>query len=153
MAAYNAGARSAGRGANALLKKRAVTGVDRLCSGSVDGCGSSLVSAGSLLDDVRSADGSVVSLGFSFPEAWAVAGGPNLDVRNIQTSDSAFILAAPMPVGAATIADVPDSFLLQSLFAPSGKYGACESRREPNPRLQPRPQPPATPPNAKAPAH
>mmetsp|Transcript_55430 Transcript_55430/g.120768 ORF Transcript_55430/g.120768 Transcript_55430/m.120768 type:complete len:321 (-) Transcript_55430:458-1420(-) len=89
---YSAGVRASGRGANALLKKRSETGVRR--TGSV---GSALFAPGQVLDELFCEDNSIVSVVFAFPEAWSLAKGPNLDVRDVRTSDSAFVLAASLP--------------------------------------------------------
>jgi len=96
---------------------RAVTGIDRI------GESSPLFRPGQILDSVRAADGSAVDLSFAFPEAWIVAGGQNLDVRDVQTSDSAFVLATELP-GGKKLEQLPDDFFLKVLFAPEGKYGA-----------------------------
>ena len=50
--------------------------------------------------------------------------GPNLDVREVSTSDSAFVIVFPLPHGATTIADVGTDQILTVLFSPAGKYGA-----------------------------
>ena len=77
-----------GRSLNALIKLRAETGVERLVDTSP------LFKAGQILDNLRTADGGVAEVAFSFPESWTLAGGPNLDVRDVRQSDSAFVLVA-----------------------------------------------------------
>jgi hypothetical protein len=58
-----------------------------------------------------------------------LAGGPNLDVRNVRESDSAFVLAKSLP--ARTNFDaLPDSFFLDVIFDPAGKYGQYGSVEE-----------------------
>lgn len=52
-----------------------------------------------------------------------MSSGPNLDVRDMRTSDSAFLLVATLPKG-KTIEMLPNSFFTNLLFAPNGKYGA-----------------------------
>lgn len=111
-----------GRSLNALIKLRAETGVERL------GDNSPLFKPGQVLDEVRAADGSAVSIAFAFPEAWVLAGGPNLDVREIKESDSAFLLVTPLPASARDPSEafkaLPADFFLNVLFDPKGKYGA-----------------------------
>lgn len=115
---YNAGARaSGGRGASTMLRARAESGVERI-SGS-----SPLFRSGQILDTVRSADGSAVDITFSFPSEWNLASGPNLDVRNIRTSDSAYLLVTPLPKG-KTFDQLPSAFFTDKIFASDGKYGA-----------------------------
>jgi hypothetical protein len=118
---YAAGARLNGRGANALLKVRATTGVDR--TGTV---ANPLFKSGQILDELRGASPGAgpVSIAFSFPEAWSLASGPNLDVRDVRTSDSAFLIVARMPDGATSLLDLSDTFYTEALFDPAGKYGA-----------------------------
>ena len=69
-----------------LVKMRAVTGIERI------GDASPLFKPGQILDSVRTADGKAAAISFSFPEPWIVAGGPNLDVRDVKTSDSAALI-------------------------------------------------------------
>jgi len=108
-----------GRPLNALVKLRAVTGVERLSTGSP------LFKPGQVLDEVRAADGSAVSVSFSFPQPWIAADGPNLDVRDVKESDSAFLLVAPLPASArGSIAAVSQDFFFDVLFSPQGKYGS-----------------------------
>ena len=76
---------------------------------------------------MRSADGTIVDVSFAYPEKWTVSKGPNLDVRDVTTSDSAFVLVAPLPRGKKTAADLPAAFFTTLLFAPDGKYGAYGS--------------------------
>jgi len=117
-AAYAAGARAdGGRGANTMIKKRAESGVQRI------GKGSPMFKPGSILDAVRSADGSAVDIAFAYPKEWSVSEGPNLDVRNVRTSDSAFLLVAAMPAG-ETFEALPKKFFTDLLFRAEGKYGA-----------------------------
>jgi len=114
---YASGARaSGGRGANTMIKPRSEMGVMRIG-------GSPLFKPGTILDGVRSEDGSAVDVSFSFPEKWSLSGGPNLDVRDVKTSDSAFLLVAPLPRG-KTLEDLPKRFFTDLLFSPQGKYGA-----------------------------
>ena len=83
---YASGSRAeGGRGANALLKKRAESGVRRIG-------GDPLFKPGQILDTVRATDGRAVDISFAFPAEWSVSKGPNLDVRDVRTSDSAFLL-------------------------------------------------------------
>ena len=115
-----------GRSLNALIKTRAETGVERI------GDASPLFKKGQILDSVRAADGSAVTLSFAFPEAWTLSGGPNLDVRDVKESDSAFVLVAPLPASKRSIEDIPISWFLDLLFAKGGKYGqygTCDDRK------------------------
>ena len=117
-AQYASGARAnGGRGANALLKKRAESGIERVG-------GDPMFKPGAILDAVRSADGTIVDISFSYPDKWTVAKGPNLDVRDVATSDSAFLLVAPLPAGKKSVADLKPSFFTTLLFAKDGKYGS-----------------------------
>jgi hypothetical protein len=114
---YAAGSRAeGGRGANALLKKRAESGVRRIG-------GDPLFKAGQILDTVRATDGRAVDITFAFPSEWSVSKGPNLDVRDVRTSDSAFLLVADLPSG-KTIDKLSRDFFTSLVFAPEGKYGA-----------------------------
>ena len=117
--AYAAGARASGRGANGLRKSFAATGVVR--TGSVT---DPLFAAGQVLDELKAADGTAVSVSFAFPEAWGLAKGPNLDVRSVQTADSAFVVVAPLPAGVSDVGALPASFFTGALFAKDGKYGS-----------------------------
>lgn len=117
--AYSAGARNPGRGANALRKSFASTGVVR-----TGGITDPLFAAGQVLDELKAADGSAVSVSFAFPEAWGLAKGPNLDVRSVQTADSAFVVVAPLPAGVSDVGALPASFFTGALFAKDGKYGS-----------------------------
>ncbi len=96
---------------------RAETGIERI------GDASPLFKSGQVLDSVRAADGSAVALSFSFPPEWTLADGPNLDVRDLKTSDSAFVLAAALPAG-RRLETLTDDWFLELLFDPQGKYGA-----------------------------
>jgi len=108
-----------GRPLNALIKMRAVTGVERLSTGSP------LFKPGQILDSVRAADGSSVSISFSFPEKWITADGPNLDVRDVKESDSAYLLVRELPASSrGKIEEVSSDWVLDVLFDPQGKYGA-----------------------------
>jgi len=107
-----------GRALNALIKTYSVTGVER--TGTVP---DPLFKPGQVLDEMRTADGAAAQISFSFPEAWTLAGGPNLDVRDVRTSDSAFLLAAPLPSG-ASFESLTNDYFLDVLFAPEGKYGS-----------------------------
>lgn len=80
-----------GRPLNALIRMRAETGVER--TGAVE---TPLFKAGQCFDELKTARGSA-EVAFSFPEAWTMATGPNLDVRDVKTSDSSFVLVAPLP--------------------------------------------------------
>ena len=82
---------------------------------------------GAILDAMRAEDGSIVDVSFAYPEKWTVAKGPNLDVRDVYTSDSAFLLVAPLPAGKRSVADLKPKFFTDLLFAPEGKYGAYGS--------------------------
>jgi len=116
---YAAGARaSGGRGANTMIKARAESGVRRI------GSGSPVFKPGSILAGVRSADGSIIDISFSYPDDWTAAKGPNLDVRDVRTSDSAFVLAAPLPSSIVSVEALPKNFFAGLLFATDGKYGA-----------------------------
>ena len=127
-----------GRPLNALIKLRAETGVER-----VDTSSSPLFKPGAVLDTVRTADGGTaearsgsesccfshrswfgfaLQVAFAFPAAWTLAGGPNLDVRDVRQSDSAFLLVGALPAGQA-FESLPDNFFLDLLFDPAGKYG------------------------------
>ena len=56
-----------------------------------------------------------------FPErGWVFSRGPNLDVRNVQTSDSAFLLVAK----GKNVDTLKKKFFTDVLFDPAGKYGA-----------------------------
>ena len=121
-AAYAAGARAdGGRGANTMIKKRAESGVQRI------GNGSPMFKPGSILDAVRSADGSAVDIAFAYPKEWSVSEGPNLDVRNVRTSDSAFLLVAAIPAG-ETFEALPKKFFTDLLFRAEGNgaYGGVD---------------------------
>ena len=107
-----------GRSLNALIKMRAVTGVTRANPES-----SPVFKPGQILDNLLSANGGAVTLGFTYPANWNVAGGPNLDVRDLKESDSAFVLATDMPAG-KRFEDLKDDFFLDLLFDPAGKYGS-----------------------------
>ena len=145
---YSTGSRAeGGRGANALLKRRAESGVQRIGT-------EPLFKRGSILDtvrihppvspraplsscscvafvllflcgQVRSENGIAVDISFNFPEAWTLSSGPNLDVRDVRTSDSAFLLVAPAPKSAqGSVEGLPRAFYTDLIFAPDGKYGA-----------------------------
>lgn len=116
---YEAGVRGSGRGANAMRKTFASTGIVR--TGSV---ADPLFAAGQILDELRAADGSAVQVSFAFPDAWALAKGPNLDVRSVKNADSAFVLSAPLPEGERDAGTLPVSFFTELLFAKDGKYGS-----------------------------
>ena len=64
-----------GRPLNALIKMRAETGVER--TGAVE---TPLFKPGQCFDELRTVRGAA-EVAFSFPEAWTMATGPNLDVR------------------------------------------------------------------------
>lgn len=66
--------------------------------------------------------GFALQVAFAFPAAWTLAGGPNLDVRDVRQSDSAFLLVGALPAGQA-FESLPDNFFLDLLFDPAGKYG------------------------------
>ena len=59
---------------------------------------------------------------FAFPPEWTLAGGPNLDVRDVRQSDSAFVLVKNLPPK-LTIDRLTDEWLMDVLFDPAGKYG------------------------------
>ena len=101
-----------GRPLNGLIKMRAVTGVDRLSTGSP------VFKPGQILDEVRASDGTAVSVSFTYPEGWIAADGPNLDVRDVKESDSAYLLVAPLPASAkGSIEKVSQDFFLDVLFS------------------------------------
>ena len=106
-----------GRPLNALIKMRAETGVDRLSDNI-----SPMFKPGQILDELRTRDGGTAQLSFGYPEDWTLAGGPNLDVRDVRQSDSAFVLVAPLP--RVAFEALPNDFFLDVLFDPNGKYGA-----------------------------
>ena len=117
---YDAGIRlsgaSGGRGANALLKTRAESGVVR--TGLIE---DPLFKSGTIFDQLKNADGSATDVTFTFPErGWVFSRGPNLDVRNVQTSDSAFLLVAK----GKNVDTLKKKFFTDVLFDPAGKYGA-----------------------------
>ena len=115
---YASGARaSGGRGASTMLRTRADMGVQRIG-------GEPMFKPGQILDGVRAADGSAVDISFSYPPQWTVSKGPNLDVRDLRTSDSAFLLVAPLPKGKSSVESLKPAFFTALLFAPDGKYGA-----------------------------
>ena len=115
-----------GRPLNALIKMRAETGIDRV------GDGSPLFKPGQILDQLRTEDGGEAQITFAYPEKWTLAGGPNLDVRDVKESDSAFVLAAPLPSKYKSVETLPDDFVLSVLLSPQGKfgqYGQCDDRK------------------------
>ena len=57
-------------------------------------------------------------MAFSFPEAWTMAGGPNLDVRDVKTSDSSFVLAAPLP-SSRTFESLKDAWFMEAPLRPN----------------------------------
>ena len=107
-----------GRPLNALIKMRSETGVER--TGAVE---TPLFKPGQCFDELRVAGGGAAEVAFSYPEAWTMASGPNLDVRDIKTSDSAFVLAAPLPAQKSFEA-LKDSWFMDIIFSPTGKYGS-----------------------------
>lgn len=114
-----------GRPLNALIKMRSETGVERV------GTASPLFKPGRILDQLRTADGGTADVAFAFPEGWTLAGGPNLDVRDVKQSDSAYVLAAPLPPK-TKFDQLPDTFFVDVLLHPAGKYGqfgACDDRK------------------------
>lgn len=114
---------SGGRGASAMSKARTASGVNRIGP-------EPTVSGGSILDTLRSADGTAVDVSFAFPEkAWSVSTGPNLDVRDVIKGDSAFVLAAALPKGKSLDA-LKKSFFTDVIFSPDGKYGAYGTPEE-----------------------
>jgi len=108
-----------GRPLNALIKMRAETGVERVAT---EGS-SPLFKPGQILDDLRTADGGVAQVSFAFPDAWTLAGGPNLDVRDVKNSDSAFVLVRALPPR-TKFDDLKNDFFVDLMFDPQGKYGA-----------------------------
>ena len=110
-----------GRPLNALIKMRAETGVER--TGAVE---TPLFKPGQCFDELKTARGAA-EVAFSFPEAWTMATGPNLDVRDVKTSDSSFVLAAPLP-DKRTFESLKDAWFME--VSPS-----------PNPSLDPNPNP------------
>ena len=123
-----------GRSLNALIKMRAVTGVTRAFPDR-----SPVFKPGQILDELLSASGGAVTLSFTYPSEWTVAGGPNLDVRDVKAGDSAFVLVTELPAG-KRFEDLKDSFFLDLIFDPAGKYGqygAVEDRKvAPTPATQ-----------------
>jgi len=114
-----------GRPLNALIKMRAETGVQR--TGAVE---TPLFKPGQCFDELKTARGAA-EVAFSFPEAWTMATGPNLDVRDVKTSDSSFVLAAPLP-DKRTFESLKDAWFMEVIFNPLGKYGsygAVEERK------------------------
>ena len=107
-----------GRSLNALIKMRATTGVTR-----ANPDASPVFKSGQILDELVSANGGAVTLGFTFPTDWTVAGGPNLDARDVKAGDSAFVIVAEMPAG-RKFEDLPDKFFEEMLYDPAGKYGS-----------------------------
>jgi len=105
-----------GRPLNALIKMRSETGVDRISTNSP------LFRPGQILDELRTAHGGVAQIVFAFPPDWTLAGGPNLDVRDVRQSDSAYVLVAPLPPR-FTIDRLTDEWFMDVLFDPAGKYG------------------------------
>ncbi|KAG8461865.1 hypothetical protein KFE25_013884 [Diacronema lutheri] len=110
------------RGAAALLRERAKTGVTR--TGMIPE-GQAVASPGIFSDELRGAGdpSAIVGVTFTFPKAWTPARGQNVDVRNIRTSDGAFLLALRAPDGAQSVRALPDAFFTRALFAPDGKFG------------------------------
>ena len=122
-----------GRPLNALIKMRAETGVERV------GDNSPLFKPGQILDQLRTADGGQAQIIFAFPQEWTLAGGPNLDVRDVKQSDSAFVLAAPLPPRTKFEA-LKDDFFINVLLDPMGKfgqYGACDDRKVVSSAIEP----------------
>ena len=108
---YKAGARAdGGRGAAALVKPRSQSGIDRVG-------GSPMFKPGSILDAMRSEDKTIVDVSFAYPDKWTVSNGPNLDVRDIANSDSAFLLVTPLK--GKSIADVKMKFFTDLIFDPA----------------------------------
>ena len=105
-----------GRPLNALIKMRAETGVERV------GDNSPLFKPGQIFDQLRTADGGSAEIVFAFPQEWTLAGGPNLDVRDVKQSDSAFVLAAALPPRTKFEA-LADDWFLDVMFDPAGKFG------------------------------
>ena len=67
------------------------------------------------MDAMRSEDGTIVDVSFAYPEKWTLAKGPNLDVRDVTTSDSAFVLVTPLPKGKTSVADLSPAFFTSLL--------------------------------------
>ena len=65
-----------------------------------------------------------MQVSFAFPDTWALAKGPNLDVRSVKNADSAFVLSAPLPEGERGAGTLPVSFFTELLFAMDGNYGS-----------------------------
>lgn len=124
------------RGAAALLRERAKTGVTRTGSVPTEDV---VIAPGRLREELRGVDdpSTIVELAFSYPRQWSLATGPNIDVRDLRTSDAAFVLATPLPAG-KQLADLPSSFFIDVLFSPEGKfgqYGQVDDRRVVSSRL------------------
>ena len=103
----------------------AETGVVRV------GDASPLFKAGQVLDQLKTSDDGQAEVLFSFPPEWTLAGGPNLDVRDVKQSDSAFVLAAPIP-SKTKFEALNDEWFLEVLLDPMGKfgqYGKCDDRK------------------------
>ncbi len=117
---YAEGARaSGGRGASTMLRSRSDSGVERMIVGA-----DPQFKPGEILDTVRSTDGGAVDVSFAFPEAWTSTRGPNLDVRDVRASDSAYLLGRPLPRGKSSVDDLPKKWFADLIFDPDGKYGA-----------------------------
>jgi hypothetical protein len=116
-----------GRPLNALIKMRAETGVER--TGAVE---TPLFKAGQCFDELKTARGSA-EVAFSFPEAWTMATGPNLDVRDVKTSDSSFVLVAPLP-DKRTFESLKDAWFMEAPLSPNPSP-------DPSPDPSPKPNP------------
>ena len=79
-----------------------------------------LFKSGTIFDQLKNADGSATDVTFVFPKSWVFSRGPNLDVRDVQTSDSAFLLVAK----GKNVDTLKKKFFTDVLFDPAGKYGA-----------------------------
>jgi len=123
-----------GRPLNALIKMRAETGVER--TGAVE---TPLFKAGQCFDELKTARGSA-EVAFSFPEAWTMATGPNLDVRDVKTSDSSFVLVAPLP-DKRTFESLKDAWFMEvPLSANPSPDPSPDPSPKPNP-FNPNPDP------------
>eukprot|EP00587_Corethron_hystrix_P008505 CAMPEP_0113312316 /NCGR_PEP_ID=MMETSP0010_2-20120614/9201_1 /TAXON_ID=216773 ORGANISM="Corethron hystrix, Strain 308" /NCGR_SAMPLE_ID=MMETSP0010_2 /ASSEMBLY_ACC=CAM_ASM_000155 /LENGTH=317 /DNA_ID=CAMNT_0000168129 /DNA_START=42 /DNA_END=995 /DNA_ORIENTATION=- /assembly_acc=CAM_ASM_000155 len=60
----------------------------------------------------------------SFLSPWKVASGGVFDVeaRDPKTGDGSFLAVAPLPKGASSVADVPDSYIAGELFKSTGRF-------------------------------
>jgi len=106
-------------GAGGLSKKQADTGVRRM--------GYDLGGDGSFLDEVQLRDGTRVLVSFTYPSSWRSSNKETaIDVRDLQTSDSAFVTVKTLPEKYAEMAvgDLPARIVTDTLFSKDGKFGS-----------------------------